>query len=90
MPGRRHQILKNMEFHSKKPDQYFFDEYAIQYFDEDDSSLDEDRFLMLGLSTKFRILIVSHSVVEERGSIRIISAREATKFERKFYTTQTL
>lgn len=34
----------------------FYDEKAIQFFDEKNSS-EEDRFLMLGMSAKLRILI---------------------------------
>lgn len=63
----------------------FYDEFAIQFFDEEDSAVSEDRFLMLGMSAEARILLVCHC---ERGSgrvIRIISARKATKAERKFY-----
>ena len=37
----------------------FYDENAIRYFDPDHSD-DEDRFLMVGLSNKLRILIVCH------------------------------
>jgi uncharacterized protein len=62
----------------------FYDEYAIQFFDEENSR-EEERFLMLGLSNRTRILIVCHC---ERGSgevIRIISARKATRNERKYY-----
>lgn len=61
----------------------FFDENAIQFFDSDSSSL-EERFLMLGLSKNFRILLVCHC--ERDGKvIRIISARKATAKERKHY-----
>ncbi len=62
----------------------FFDEYATQFFDAENSGT-EDRFLMLGLSNRTRILIVCHC---ERGSgetIRIISARKATRNEREHY-----
>lgn len=62
----------------------FYDEFAIQFYD-DENSEDEERFLMLGVSNELRVLIVAHC---ERGSgevIRIISARKATKNERKFY-----
>lgn len=62
----------------------FYDEYAIQFYDESHSE-EEDRFLMLGLSNEPRLLIVCHC---ERGAgetIRIISARKATRNERKFY-----
>lgn len=48
-----------------------------------DHSLDEKRFLTFGLSSKGRLLQISHT---ERGElIRIINARLATKSERKIY-----
>ena len=46
-------------------------------------SVDEQRFLLLGLSIRRRLLVVAHS---ERGeSIRIISARRANRRERRIY-----
>jgi uncharacterized DUF497 family protein len=63
----------------------FFDEYAIQFFDGDNSN-DEDRFLMLGLSNETRILLVCHCEREDGEVIRIISARRATRNEQKYYT----
>ncbi len=62
----------------------FYDENAIRYFDPDHSD-DEDRFLMLGLGQKLRILIVCHSFREADSVIRIISARKATKGEEENY-----
>ncbi len=62
----------------------FYDEFAIQFFDEENAEL-EDRFLMLGFSNESRLLIVCHC---ERGAgeiIRIFSARKATRNERKHY-----
>jgi uncharacterized protein len=62
----------------------FFDEFGVQFFDDAHSS-DEERFLMLGMSSGARLLIVCHC---ERGGgevIRIISARKATKRESAFY-----
>ena len=48
-----------------------------------DHSLGEHRFITLGVSAVNRILVVSHA---ERGDlIRIISARFATRLERKMY-----
>ena len=38
----------------------FLDENAIRFFDPD-HSVDEDRFLMLGISIRLRILVVCHS-----------------------------
>ncbi|MFC1744678.1 BrnT family toxin [Candidatus Riflebacteria bacterium] len=63
----------------------FFDENAVQFFDEPYSSTREERFLMLGLSSSLRILLVCHCIREDEKTIRIISARKATKKERKFY-----
>ena len=37
----------------------FYDEFAIQFFDEENAEL-EDRFLMLGFSNESRLLIVCH------------------------------
>jgi uncharacterized protein len=62
----------------------FYDEFAIQFFDGDNSDA-EDRFIMLGLSSEARLLIVCHC--ERDGDvIRIISARRATSNEARFYT----
>jgi len=63
----------------------FFDENAIEFFDPDHSE-DEDRFLLLGLSFRLRVLVVCHCHRESRGIIRIISARKATRKERSYYT----
>ena len=61
----------------------FFDENAIQFFDSE-GSVEEERFLMLGLSENSRILLVCHCEREDE-VIRIISARRATAKERKHY-----
>lgn len=63
----------------------FYDEFAVQFFDEGHAE-DEDRFLMLGMSSGARLLIVCHCEREEGHTIRIISARKATRRESAFYT----
>jgi len=63
----------------------FYDEFAIQFDDTDEPS-QEERFLMLGLSNNLHILMVCHCERHSGESIRIISARKATKTESKFYT----
>ena len=45
----------------------------------------EDRFLLLGFSTKSNLLLICHCHREPKGRIRIISARKATKKERQHY-----
>ena len=62
----------------------FFDESAIEFYDEQHSSAD-DRFLLLGLSYKGRLLLICHSYRETEGVIRIISARKATASEAEHY-----
>jgi uncharacterized protein len=62
----------------------FYDEFALQFFD-DDNAESEERFLMLGFSDEARLLIVCHCEREQGNIIRIISARNATKSEAKFY-----
>jgi uncharacterized DUF497 family protein len=62
----------------------FKDENALQYFDPDHSK-DEDRFILLGLSTRLRVPVVCHCLRESELVIRIISARRADKLEGKAY-----
>ncbi|HRI56055.1 MAG: BrnT family toxin [Anaerolinea sp.] len=62
----------------------FFDENA-RFESDPDHSVDEDRFLLLGMSYAFRILLVVHCYREEDHMIRLISARKATKTERRQY-----
>jgi len=63
----------------------FFDENAIEFFDPDHSE-EEDRFLLLGLSFRLRVLVVCNCHRESQGVIRLISARRATRKERSHYT----
>ena len=62
----------------------FYDESAIEFFDSEHST-DEERFLMLGLSGRLRIMVVSYCLRKEGSAIRIISARKATQKEEKVY-----
>jgi uncharacterized protein len=60
----------------------FDDPLYIDFYDTDNSQ-DEDRYLIVGVSSEDRLIIVSYT---ERGrSVRIISAREVTKSERRIY-----
>jgi uncharacterized DUF497 family protein len=62
----------------------FYDERAKLIGDPDHSE-NEDRFILLGLSSGLRMLIVCHCYRSEGNSIRIISARKATGNETKAY-----
>lgn len=65
----------------------FYDDFAVQFFDEENSS-DEDRFLLLGMSSDARLLLVCHCEREDGDVIRIISARKATEGEAQYYRGQ--
>ena len=67
----------------------FLDENAIEFFDPD-HSLQEERYLMLGISNRLRILVVSYCLRKKGSEIRIISARRTTKKEQKVYTGRKL
>lgn len=62
----------------------FFDNRAI-LFDDPEHSIDEDRFLLLGMSETAKVCIVCHCYRESDTVIRIISARQATRKEEQRY-----
>lgn len=76
---------KNLRKH-----QISFDEAAtvlddpmfITFIDEE-HSVDEERYITIGLSNRGRLLVVAHT--EREGKVRIISARQATRKEARFY-----
>jgi uncharacterized protein len=53
--------------------------------DDPDHSQDEDRYILLGLSESFGLIMVCHVYRENDTCIRIISARRATKTEKQQY-----
>lgn len=60
----------------------FYDDNAV-LFDDPDHSIGEERFLIIGMVKESKICIVSHCYRDN--VIRLISAREATKNEKKTY-----
>ncbi len=62
----------------------FYDDLALM-IDDPDHSQDEDRFIILGMSSKANLLIVCHCYRASDTVIRIISARKATKTEAIYY-----
>lgn len=62
----------------------FFDESAIQFFGPDHSE-QEDRFILLGMSFKLRVLVVCHCYRESEAVVRLFSARKADKDEEREY-----
>jgi uncharacterized DUF497 family protein len=68
----------------KEASTVFEDDDAI-LFDDPDHSEEEERFLILGLSKKLNLLIVSHCYRRDDSTIRIISARKASRSEENTY-----
>ena len=62
----------------------FLDENAL-LIDDPDHSEDEERFVLLGLSSSLRLLLVCHCYRSDDGHIRLISARRADRFESQDY-----
>ena len=62
----------------------FADENGL-LLDDPDHSYGEGRFILLGLSSDLRLLVVSHTYREDDAVIRIISARKATRSEHEHY-----
>ncbi len=60
----------------------FDDPLRISFLDVE-HSVDEARYITIGLSNRRRILLIAHTYNRDR--IRIISARGVTKYERRFY-----
>jgi len=66
-----------------------FEEAKSVFLDENarviSDSETEERFIILGISNKLKLLIVVHTYRENDEIIRIISARKATKSESNYY-----
>ena len=60
-----------------------FDDLMFITVVDDEHSVDEERYITVGLSKRSRLLVVAHT--DRGGRIRIISARKATKSEERFY-----
>lgn len=63
----------------------FSDDFALFDHDSEQPS-EEDRFVLLGLSSHLRVVVVCHTYRQSDSVIRIISARKATARERKTYS----
>lgn len=81
----RQKAARNLKKHGvsfKEASTTFGDSLSITVQDPDHSE-GEARFVLVGQSFRGKLLVVVHS--EREGSIRIISAREANRRERKDY-----
>ena len=78
---------ENLEKHKisfEEAQTVFSDPNARMIFDTEHST-DEERFILLGISSGLRLLVVCHCYRKDDMVIRIISARKATRNEQKQY-----
>jgi uncharacterized DUF497 family protein len=66
--------------------QTVFDDDLFLVFADPDHSTDEHRFIVMGRSKRGSLLVVAYT--ERSNEIRLISAREATRQERKTYAEE--
>lgn len=67
----------------------FLDEEAPLIADPEHSE-SEERFILLGLSAEWRLLVVVHAHREQEDVIRLISARKADRREQQTYSRRRL
>jgi hypothetical protein len=83
-------LNKNLENYKKHKVSFeeaktvFYDDNARLIHDPEHSVI-EERYIILGISNKLKLLVVVHVYKENDNVIRIISARKATKAEIKYY-----
>jgi uncharacterized DUF497 family protein len=82
--GKSRENLRKHKVSFDEAQTVFLDENAIRFFDPDHSQ-EEDRFILLGMSFKLRVLLVCHCYRKDDTVIRIISARKADKTETRDY-----
>jgi len=76
--------IKNHKISFQEAETVFYDPNAKVIHDPD-HSVEEDRFIILGISKLLKLLVVCHCYKENDELIRIITARKATKNETKEY-----
>jgi uncharacterized protein len=75
--------IKNHGVSFEDAKEVFFDDFALDVFDDSHSDFTEQRFLILGLTAKDVLLVVY--TIRQDEIYRIISARKATKSEAASY-----
>jgi len=83
-PDKNKSNIKKHGVDFKEAETVFQDEMALELFDGEHSE-DEERYIIIGISSKTRELMVCHCFRNGGDVIRIISARRATKNEIALY-----
>jgi uncharacterized DUF497 family protein len=82
---KKHSLNKRKHGVSFNEGQTIFADENGLLLDDPDHSHDEDRFVLLGLSSSLRLLVLSHTYRKGDAIVRIISARKATRSEQEQY-----
>ncbi len=83
-PAKNKANLKRHGVSFEEAKSVFYDDYAVQFYDENHSE-QEDRFLLLGISNRSKLLMIVHCERDNGNKIRLISARKATSNESTYY-----
>jgi len=83
-PRKAHENERKHGVSFEEAQSAFYDPEA-RVMDDPDHSTGEERFLLLGMSRKLRILLVCHCFREQDLQIRLISARKANRAEEAQY-----
>ena len=70
-PAKAEENIRNHGVSFEEAQTVFYDDFAREFYD-DKHSEQEDRFLLLGLSFKLRLVMVCHCYRENESVIRII------------------
>ena len=62
-----------------------FEGASAKLIDDPDHSELEERFILLGLNTPLKLLVVCHCYRDHDSTVRLISAGKATTTEARFY-----
>ncbi len=84
-PNKNRSNQKDHGVSFEEAETVFYDDNARLIADPEHSQ-EEDRFILLGLSRRLRILLVVHCYRRDDEVVRIISARKASRGEQKNYT----
>lgn len=85
-PEKAKRNLKKHQVSFNEAATVFGDPLSMTFYDPD-HSVDENRYITMGLSNLGKLQMVSHTDRDDR--IRIISARKATRRERRYYEEQS-
>jgi uncharacterized DUF497 family protein len=82
--AKNQENIKNHRISFQEAETVFYDPNG-KIIHDPDHSIEEDRFIILGLNKMLKLLVVRHCYREDDEKIRIITARKATKKETKGY-----